>query len=88
MWLIDMIDMLFWVYMLMLFGRILASWFPEIQGHTLVAFIAFCTEPYLGIFRAVIPPIGMLDISPIVAFFSLGIIESIVKSIAFALVGG
>ena len=36
------------------------------------------TDAYLNLFRRFIPPIGMLDISPIVAIIALGIIQNIV----------
>ena len=36
------------------------------------------TDPYLDLFRRLIPPIGMIDISPIVALFALGLIQSAV----------
>ena len=67
--------------MLMLFVRILGSWFPEYQGHPFMRFVAFYTDPYLNFFRGVIPPLGMVDISPIVGFFCLGIIEQILKAL-------
>lgn len=77
---VEVIDNLFLVYMLMLFARILGSWFPEYQGHKFFQFIAYYTDPYLNLFRRFIPPIGMMDISPIVAFLFLKIIEEFVKS--------
>jgi YggT family protein len=46
-------------------------------------FVRFYTDPYLNFFRRIIPPLGMLDVSPIVAFFSLQFIEIIVKNIFF-----
>ena len=81
MWAIQVIDTFFLIYMIMLFARILGSWIPELQNTQLMHFISFYTDPYLNIFRSIIPPIGMLDISPIVAFFALGIIESILKAV-------
>jgi YggT family protein len=80
--LVDIIDLLFWVYLIMLFIRILGSWIPELQGTRLMMFIAFYTEPYLNFFRRFIPPLGMVDFSPIVAFFCLSIIEAVVKQLA------
>jgi YggT family protein len=77
---IKIVDTLFLVYMMMLFARILSSWFPEYKNSKIVQFLAFYTDPYLNIFRRIIPPLGMLDISPIVAFFALQVIEIIVKS--------
>lgn len=78
--LIKIVDILFQVYMLMLFARILGSWFPEYQRSRPMLFIAFYTDPYLNIFRRIIPPLGMLDFSPIVAFLCLGFIEQIIKA--------
>lgn len=80
MWAIQVIDAFFLIYMIMLFARILGSWIPEFQNTQIMRFISFYTDPYLNIFRRIIPPLGMLDISPIVAFFVLGIIESILKA--------
>lgn len=83
--LIPIISLLFWVFMIMLFVRILGSWLPEYQGTKFMQFIAFYTDPYLNIFRRVMPPIGFLDISPIIAFFCLGIIEHFLKYLVIVL---
>lgn len=81
------IDRLFLVYMIMFFIRILGSWIPELQQYRLMHFIAFYVDPYLDIFRKVIPPIGMVDISPIAAYFFLVyLLEPFVKWIAMTLV--
>lgn len=85
--LLRIIDLFFWVYMLMLLGRIISSWFPELREYTAVQFIGFCTDPYLNVFRSIIPPIGMMDISPIVAFFCLGFIEHAIKALVQMLFG-
>lgn len=50
---------------------ILLSWFPNARESTFGQFLARICEPYLEPFRRVIPPIGMIDISPIVAFIVL-----------------
>ena len=80
--LVLIIDRIFMVFMLMLFVRILGSWIPELQGTRIMQFIAFYTDPYLNLFRRIIPPLGMMDISPIFAFLALSIIESILKALA------
>lgn len=76
---IQIVDSIFLVYMLMLFARILSSWFPEYSDHTIIRFISFYTDPYLNFFRNIIPPLGMFDFSPIIAFFALQLIEALVK---------
>ena len=71
----NLINVLIQVYILMLFARILSSWIPELQQTKVMQFIAFYTDPYLNIFRRVIPPIGFLDISPIFAFLALELLR-------------
>ena len=71
------IHLFFVVYTMLLFGRICLSWFPSLQGSKFARFLYFYTEPYLNIFRRIIPPVGgMLDLSPIFAFFALRMLES------------
>lgn len=76
------IHWLFLVYTVMIFIRILASWIPEFQNTAFVRFIAFYVDPYLNLFRKIIPPIGgVLDISPILAFFALQLAEYLILSL-------
>jgi len=77
---ISIVHLLFVSYTILLFLRILSSWFPlEWQRHRLVRFLAFYTDPFLNVFRRFIPPIGgVLDLSPILAFLALKFLEMIV----------
>jgi YggT family protein len=50
---------------------ILMSWFPNARESAIGQFLARICEPYLDPFRKIIPPIGMIDISPIVAIIVL-----------------
>lgn len=71
----------FLVYTIFLFVRVVGSWFPRFTYHPVMRFIRFYTDPYLNIFRRVIPPIGgALDLSPMIAFFVLQFLEKIVMS--------
>lgn len=83
--LIRIVEILFQVYLLMLFARIICSWIPELSENRFFQFISFYTDPYLNLFRKVIPPLGMIDISPIVAFFALSLIERFVKYLIISL---
>lgn len=69
----------------MLFVKILSSWIPEFQNSKILQFISFYTDPYLNLFRRFIPPIGMIDISPIVAILCLGVIKFIIIYILTAI---
>jgi YggT family protein len=73
--LINILDKLFLFYTLMLIVRIFSSWVPEFQHTKFIQFIAFYTDPYLNLFRRFIPPLGMLDLSPIVAFLFLSFLQ-------------
>ena len=74
----SLIKLLFLSYTVMLIGRIIGSWFPVINGWVLMRFVVFYTEPYLKIFRRIIPPIGMMDLSPLFAFIALQILEKLI----------
>jgi YggT family protein len=69
----------------MIFIRILSSWIPELAQTRFMHFISFFVDPYLNIFRSIIPPLGMIDISPIVAIFALQFIESGIKYVIVGL---
>lgn len=59
------------IYNIVITGRILLSWFPQAQGVALLQPIYQITDPYLNLFRGLIPPVFGLDLSPLLAFFLL-----------------
>jgi YggT family protein len=72
------------VYVLLILAYIIASWFPPGASATMERvrrFLMDVCEPYLRLFRRVIPPVGPLDLSPIIAVFALYIAERIVNTI-------
>jgi YggT family protein len=70
------IRLLFMSYTLLLFVRIVGSWFPRFAHTRFMGFVAHYTDPYLNIFRRIIPPIGgALDLSPLLAYFVLQFLE-------------
>jgi YggT family protein len=72
----NVIHWFFSIYTLFLMVRIIGSWFPPFAHHKIMRFVAFYTDPYLNLFRRVIPPIGgMLDLSPLLGFFTLHFME-------------
>lgn len=50
---------------------ILLSWFPNARESSIGQFLGRICEPYLEPFRKIIPSLGMIDISPIVAILVL-----------------
>ncbi|MCH9632184.1 MAG: hypothetical protein S4CHLAM6_05140 [Chlamydiae bacterium] len=69
------IHFIFTAYTLMLFARVIGSWFPKFQQFSVMRFVHYYTEPYLKFFRKVIPPLGMVDLSPLIAFVALKFFE-------------
>lgn len=63
----------------MLFVRIIGSWFPEYANSRFMQFVSFYTDPYLNIFRSLIPPLGVLDLSPFFAFIMLQVMQGGLK---------
>ncbi|MDE5101362.1 MAG: YggT family protein [Trichodesmium sp. St16_bin4-tuft] len=60
------------IYLVLMFIRILLSWFPNINWYDPpFSVLSQLTDPYLNIFRSVIPPLGGIDFSPIIAIFAL-----------------
>jgi YggT family protein len=55
---------------------ILLSWFPNARESSFGQILARICEPYLEPFRRFVPPLGMIDISPIVAIFVLKLAAS------------
>lgn len=82
--LLQVIDKLFLIYMLMIFVRILGSWLPDYQDHPAMRFVAYYTDPYLNLFKRFIPPLGMFDLSPIVAIFALQLIEGLFRALVIS----
>jgi YggT family protein len=67
------------VYYIILFARVILSWFPLQPGTALASIASIIyqlTEPVMGPVRRIIPTVGMIDISPIVVFFGLRILQS------------
>jgi YggT family protein len=71
------IHYVFFGYTILIAVRLIASWFPAFYGQPWLRFIARLTDPFLNLFRRIIPPIGgRLDLSPMLAFLALKMIES------------
>ncbi len=72
------------IYTGLLFVRILLTWFPNISFYDQpFATLAQLTDPYLNLFRSIIPPLGGMDFSPMLAIIVLQLVGSFVAGIAF-----
>jgi len=73
---IGLLQQLIGIYSWALIIYILMSWLPSARDNAIGRFLARICEPYLEPFRRIIPPFGMMDISPIVAFIVLNFARS------------
>ncbi len=72
-----------WIYSMMLIVRVLLTWFPTINWSTPpFSILSELTDPYLNLFRRIIPPIGGFDLSPILALFVLQFVSRAIAGIA------
>jgi uncharacterized protein YggT (Ycf19 family) len=84
----EYVQTLVYVYIALIFIRIIVSWIPRMPYNrvlnALLTFVHDVTEPYLGLFRRILPPIrigpGALDLSPIVGTFVLLIVGGLVAA--------
>ena len=77
------------IYSLILLVRVLLSWFPNLDwGNPLLATLGSITDPYLNAFRGLIPPLGGLDISAILAFLALNLSQQLLGSASMSLMAG
>jgi YggT family protein len=80
------VSALFTVYIILIFVYILANLVFSLGARpaysrgldTVLNFLRDVCEPYLRIFRRFIPPIGMIDITPMIAIFLLYIVQRVV----------
>lgn len=71
------------IYFVLLIIRILLSWFPNVDWLSQpFATLSQLTDPYLNLFRSLIPPLGGIDLSPILAFLVLQIVSQGVNQVA------
>jgi uncharacterized protein YggT (Ycf19 family) len=70
----NFVQVFVWVYVLLIFAYVLMSWIRlpySIWLSRIQRFLYDVCEPYLRLFRRILPPLGPLDLSPMVAVIVL-----------------
>ncbi|MCF8140258.1 YggT family protein [Cyanobium sp. Maggiore-St4-Cus] len=76
------------IYTLVLLVRVLLSWFPNLDwSNPVLSTVSSITDPYLNAFRGLIPPLGGLDLSAIVAFIALQLVQSLLEGASVSVLG-
>ncbi|WP_404409038.1 YggT family protein [Jeotgalibacillus malaysiensis] len=79
----SVLDTLLTFFSFALIIYILLSWFPNARESSFGQILAKICEPYLEPFRKIIPPLGMIDISPLVAIIALNLARSGLQQLYF-----
>ena len=73
--------MLVQLYVLMIFVYVLSTWVPEWRYQNWHRTLGTICDPFLSMFRRIVPPMGMMDLSPMIAILFLIVIVHILRSI-------
>jgi uncharacterized protein YggT (Ycf19 family) len=78
----NFVTVFIWVYTLLIFAYVILSWVRSpYSTHPVVRFLHDVCDPYLRLFRRVLPPIGPVDFSPIVAVGALLLLQYLVNGL-------
>ena len=79
--LVDVLARTLMIYSVFLLVRVLLSWFPNLDwgSNPILSGLSSITDPYLNLFRGLIPPLGGIDLSAIVAFLALNLVQSLLE---------
>jgi YggT family protein len=76
------------IYVVIIIVRILLTWFPTIGWMQQIAStLSVITDPYLNLFRSLIPPMGGFDFSSMLAVIVLQVLQSLIVQAAPAILG-
>ena len=71
------VQLLSLVLTLLILGRVIVGWTNPYGGGGLTAFLYQATEPILAPIRRFVPPMGGLDLSPMIALILLSILTRV-----------
>lgn len=69
------------LFNLLILVRVLLTWIPMVRTNALITFIFAVTEPILAPIRRILPPMGGLDLSPVVAMVLLQVISTMFRGL-------
>ena len=75
----EIIDIVLTLLLFAIFARAILSWFPIDRDGPIVKALESITDPILEPLRRVVPTIGAIDITPMVAILLLAVLSSFVR---------
>lgn len=90
---VRLVDTVFTVYYWIMIARIVLSWVPQLANNTalrpLISFIYDITEPFLSLFRRLVPTLAVggagFDFSPLIAIITLVVLQSFVRYVLLSI---
>lgn len=79
----DLLLLILQIFSFILLGRAICSWFDPGFRSSIGKVLYDLTEPIIAPIRQVVPPIGMLDLSILVAFVILYILRQLISSAVY-----
>lgn len=76
----NILSLLLQAMSLLIIGRALTSWFDPGMNSAVGKFLFNATEPVIGPIRRVVPSLGVIDISPIIALILIQVLSTLVRS--------
>ncbi len=84
--LITLVDRAVQLLTILVVVRVLLSWVPSVDyGHPLISLIVRITDPILQPVRRILPPMGGLDLSPIIALLLLSLVGQLLHQFLVSL---
>lgn len=75
------VDRVFQVLYLLLIVRVILSWIPHDPFNRIISIIHQLTDPILNPIKRFLPPLGGIDLSPLVAFFVLDMVKTMLLTL-------
>ena len=76
------VEVFVYVYTILILAYVLTSWIRlPYSFNPIQRFLSDVCEPYLRLFRRVLPPLGAIDVSPIIAVFALYLLRYVLNSL-------
>jgi YggT family protein len=84
--LVALVNLVFQVLYVLVLIRVILSWVPGLGvGHPVVRAIHTLTAPILDPIRRMMPPLGGLDLSPIIAFLLLRLVQTLLTQVLLSM---
>lgn len=77
-YLVSFIQLFFQALWIALFARVILSWIDPMGNMRVSQIVREITEPILAPIRSILPNTGMIDLSPLVAFLLIGLVQNLI----------